>query len=210
LFFQKLAVKVFEGYGVTEGAPILAVNSHMRCRYGSVGHIIPQLEWMFEPVEGLTRGARLLVKGPNIMMGYLKDDGSGDIEPLGDSWYDTGDIAEVDGDGYLWIVGRYRRFAKISGEMISLLAIEEVANKVWPDRPMAVLSFPDPAKGERLALVHQAPEVDLAELRKALIEVGFTELSCPRVSVIVPEIPLTPLGKVNIVALTETVTEMLR
>ncbi|MDR0620598.1 MAG: AMP-binding protein, partial [Deltaproteobacteria bacterium] len=209
LYFEKFGLKVFEGYGVTEGSPILAVNTHMRNRYGSVGHIIPQLEWKLEPVKGLARGSHFLVKGPNVMLGYLKGDNSGEVEPLGDNWYDTGDIVELDSDGYLWIVGRFKRFAKISGEMISLAALEEVAAKLWPERPMAVLAMPDPAKGERLVLVHQEPEVDLTLLRKAIIEAGFTELSCPKFSVTVPEIPLTPLGKVNVIALTETVSERL-
>jgi acyl-[acyl-carrier-protein]-phospholipid O-acyltransferase/long-chain-fatty-acid--[acyl-carrier-protein] ligase len=208
LYAKKFGLRVFEGYGVTEGAPILAVNNHMRYRYGSVGHIIPQLEHKLEPLEGLSRGGRLLVKGPNVMLGYLKDDKSGQVEPRGDEWYDTGDIGDIDADGYLWIIGRHRRFAKLSGEMISLASIEEVVNKLWPDRPMAVLSMPDPAKGERLVLVHQEPQADLSELRKALLNLGYSDLSCPKVSVTVPQIPLTPLGKVNVIALTEMVKEL--
>jgi acyl-[acyl-carrier-protein]-phospholipid O-acyltransferase/long-chain-fatty-acid--[acyl-carrier-protein] ligase len=208
LYARKFGLRVFEGYGVTEGAPILAVNTHMRYRFGSVGHIIPQLEWKLEPVEGLSRGGRFLIKGPNVMMGYLKTDNSGEVEPIGTNWYTTGDIVEVDDDGYLWIVGRHRRFAKISGEMISLAAIEEVAARVWPESPMAVLSMPDPSKGERLVLVHRENGIDLALLRKALIKDGFTELSCPKSAVSVPEIPLTPLGKVNVIALAEMVSNL--
>jgi acyl-[acyl-carrier-protein]-phospholipid O-acyltransferase/long-chain-fatty-acid--[acyl-carrier-protein] ligase len=207
LYAKKFGLRVFEGYGVTEGAPILAVNNHMRYRYGSVGHIIPQLEWKLEPLEGLSKGGKLLINGPNVMLGYLRDDKSGEVDFRENNWYDTGDIGEIDDDGYLWIVGRHRRFAKLSGEMISLASIEEVVNKVWPDRPMAVLSMPDPAKGERLVLVHQEPPVDLSELRKALLKIGFSDLSCPKSSVIVAQIPLTPLGKVNIIALTEMVKE---
>jgi acyl-[acyl-carrier-protein]-phospholipid O-acyltransferase/long-chain-fatty-acid--[acyl-carrier-protein] ligase len=209
LYFKKFGIKLFEGYGVTEGSPILAVNSHMRNRYGSVGHIIPGLRWKIEPVPGLDRGGRFMVKGPNIMLGYLDKDKPGEVELLGEQWYDTGDIAELDDDGFLWIIGRYRRFSKISGEMISLTAIEEVAQKVWPDSPLAVLALPDPNKGERLVLVHTESELELPTLRRALTSAGFTELFCPRSTMTVPEIPLTPLGKVNVPVLTEMVTEIL-
>jgi acyl-[acyl-carrier-protein]-phospholipid O-acyltransferase/long-chain-fatty-acid--[acyl-carrier-protein] ligase len=208
LYFNKLGVRVFEGYGVTEGSPILAVGTHMRNRFGSVGHIIPGLEWKIEPVPGLSRGGRFLVKGPNIMLGYLSEDKPGQVEPLGDNWYETGDIVELDEDGFLWILGRHRRFAKISGEMISLSAIEDAALKFWSEIRLAVLSRPDPVKGERLILIHDQPNVDLTALRHALIKEGFTELSCPRFAMTVPEIPLTPLGKVNIPLLTEMVESL--
>jgi acyl-[acyl-carrier-protein]-phospholipid O-acyltransferase/long-chain-fatty-acid--[acyl-carrier-protein] ligase len=208
LYASKFGLRILEGYGVTEGAPILAVNTPMRYRYGSIGHVIPEVEWKLEPVEGLTRGGLLFIKGPNVMLGYLDPNKPGEVELRGDNWYDTGDIVEIDNDGYWFVIGRYRRFAKISGEMISLASIEDVANKLWPESPLAVLSLPDPNKGERLVLIYQGPKLDLTALRKAMIDAGFTEISCPRYSIEVPEIPLTPLGKVNIVALTETVTQL--
>jgi acyl-[acyl-carrier-protein]-phospholipid O-acyltransferase/long-chain-fatty-acid--[acyl-carrier-protein] ligase len=210
LYFRKLGVRLFEGYGVTEASPIVAVNTHMWNRFGSVGHIIPGQEWRLEPIEGLAEGGRLLIRGPNIMLGYLSKDRPGQVEPLVDGWYDTGDIAQVDRDGFLWIKGRYKRFAKISGEMVSLSAIEDVARTVWPELPLAILAMPDQHKGERLVLVHQGPGgIDLAPLRQAIIKAGFTELSYPRLSLAVPDIPLTPLGKANIPALAEEAARLL-
>jgi acyl-[acyl-carrier-protein]-phospholipid O-acyltransferase/long-chain-fatty-acid--[acyl-carrier-protein] ligase len=210
LFFHKLSVRVFEGYGVTEGSPILAVGSRMRVRDGSAGRVLPGIECRIEPVEGLPEGGRLLIRGPNVMMGYLTEDEPGVIKARGDDWYDTGDICEFDDDGFLWILGRWRRFAKIGGEMVSLAAVEEAAFELWPGQPLAVLSVPDESRGERLVLVHPpgfSPGLD--ELRSRLKARGLTDLSAPRAAAEVAEIPLTPLGKINIPALQEKVNRLL-
>ncbi|MDR2140411.1 MAG: MFS transporter [Deltaproteobacteria bacterium] len=203
LYFQRLGVKLFEGYGITEGAPVIAVNTPMRAREGSVGQFVPGLEWRLESAPGLKEGGRLLVRGPNVMMGYLRSENPGVIEPLVDGWHDTGDIVDVDSEGFVWIKGRFKRFAKISGEMISLALIEEIAAQVWPGERLAVISQPDERKGERLILVSQSPGLELDHLRQAIRARGLTDLSCPRQALRVQEIPLTPLGKVNIPLLTE-------
>jgi acyl-[acyl-carrier-protein]-phospholipid O-acyltransferase/long-chain-fatty-acid--[acyl-carrier-protein] ligase len=176
----------------------------MRHRLGSPGALLPGVEFRLEPVEGLAGGGgRFLIRGPNVMLGYLSEAAPGVVERPPDGWHDTGDICEIDRDGFLWIRGRYRRFAKISGEMVSLAAVEEVAFALWPGAALAVMAAPDPARGERLVLVHTpALRPDLAALRKALVERGLADLTAPRLALEVDAIPLSPLGKTDIPALT--------
>jgi acyl-[acyl-carrier-protein]-phospholipid O-acyltransferase/long-chain-fatty-acid--[acyl-carrier-protein] ligase len=205
LLFHKMSVRLFEGYGVTEAGPVLAVNSKIRVRDGSVGQFLPGIRFKLEKVDGIEAGAKLLVKGHNIMMGYLSVDNPGVIEPPLDGWHDTGDIVEVDEDGFVWIKGRFKRFAKLSGEMVSLSSVEEAANKLWPGRPLAVLAVPDEEKGEKLLLVTSGQSPDMTALRNAVRNYGLSEISVPKAYMLIPEIPLTTMGKVNIPKLTEEV-----
>ncbi|MDR1085102.1 MAG: MFS transporter [Deltaproteobacteria bacterium] len=209
-YFHHLNLRLFEGYGVTEASPILAVGTPMRVRDGSVGRLLPGLEYRLKPVPGLASGGCLEVRGPNIMMGYIRATNPGVIAPLTDGWYNTGDIVEIDDDGFVWIKGRYKRFAKISGEMISLGAIEDIAAQLWPSEKTAVLSFPDEAKGEKLILISKSHSPDLSALRQAVRDKGLSELSCPKVYLTLPDIPLNPLGKIDLMKLTQTAEEALK
>lgn len=197
LFNDKEGIRITEGYGVTEASPVIAANNLINNRIGSIGRFIPGIEYKILPVEGVASGGRLVIRGPNVMMGYLWPENPGAIVPPIDNWYDTGDIVEVDDDGYIWIKGRFKRFAKIGGEMISLLAIEEVAAVLWPGRLQVVLAMDDEAKGEKLVFVTQEANPDLTALWQALKEAGMPELSYPRQFIHLDEIPLTPLGKVD-------------
>ncbi len=197
LYAEKLGIRIFEGYGVSESAPVLAVNSHMAYRSGSVGRLLPGLTARLDPVEGVERGGRLVVKGPNVMLGYLWPDRPGVIVPPEDGWHDTGDIVEIDEDGFVWIKGRFKRFAKIGGEMVSLAAVEEVAAALWPGRPQVVIAMDDETKGEKLVLITEESNPDLPRLWQALKEAGQPELSYPRQFIQLAEVPMTPLGKVN-------------
>ena len=203
LYVDKLGVRVFEGYGTSEASPVLAVNSHMNNRTGTVGPILPGVEVRIDPVEGVERGGRLVVRGPNVMLGYVWPEQPGVIVPPADGWYDTGDIVEIDDDGFVWIKGRFKRFAKIAGEMVSLAAVEEVAAAVWPGRPQVVIAMDDETKGEKLVFVTQDPAPDLPRLWLALKEDGKPEIYFPRQFIYLPEIPMTPLGKVNMPKLIE-------
>jgi acyl-[acyl-carrier-protein]-phospholipid O-acyltransferase/long-chain-fatty-acid--[acyl-carrier-protein] ligase len=209
LFFHKLGVRLFEGYGVTEASPVVAVGSRLRVRDGSVGTILPGIEHRLEKVEGIATGGRLLLKGPNIMLGYMRPERPGVIEPPEGGWYDTGDIAEIDEDGFLWIRGRFKRFSKISGEMVSLAAVEDALGRRFPGVPLAVLSLPSEDRGEQLCLVSSGKPFDQGEVRDAVKDAGLTDLSVPRRFLEVDEIPLSPLGKADLPKLQEMVEKAL-
>ena len=153
LWADRFGLPIFEGYGCTEMAPVLAVNSQRHFRPGTVGRLMPGIDYKLEPVAGLTEGGRLIVRGPNMMAGYLTIDAPGVLKPPAEGWHDTGDIVTVDEDGFVTIRGRAKRFAKIGGEMISLAAIEAYVAEVWPDNAHAVVAIDDPRKGEQLVLV---------------------------------------------------------
>ena len=144
---------IFEGYGVTETAPVLALNTWGHAREGSVGRLLPGIEARLEPVPGIDDGGRLWVRGPNVMLGYLRAEAPGVLQPPPDGWYDTGDIVTIDAAGFVTIKGRAKRFAKIGGEMVSLAAAEALADAVWKDAVHAVVTVPDARKGEKLLLV---------------------------------------------------------
>ena len=193
------AIPVLEGYGATEAAPVIAVNTPIDNRRGTVGGLLPGIETRIEPVDGIARGGRLLVRGPNIMSGYLND--SGGVEPPDGGWHDTGDVVEMTADGWITILGRVKRFAKIGGEMVSLTAAEDLAAAVWPHARHAVISMPDPRKGERLVLVTDRPDADAAQLVAHAQAMGVAELTVPRRIVKVAEIPVLGTGKTDYVAI---------
>ena len=197
---QKYGVRILEGYGATECAPCVSVNTPLEPRYGSVGRFLPGMEYKLEPVEGVSEGGRLFVRGPNVMKGYLNADANAKFLALG-GWYDTGDIVKVDAEGYLHILGRMKRFAKVSGEMVSLSAVEDALAGAFPQYGLrcqvAVLTRPDEDKGEALIAVTNEPKLTLAEIRDAIKAKGLTNLNVPREIKVVKEIPKLGTGKVN-------------
>ena len=199
VWVEKFGIRVLEGYGTTECAPAVAVNSPMHFKAGSVGRLLPGMDHRLDPVPGVERGGRLSVAGPNVMLGYLKADNPGQLEPPPDGWYDTGDIVDIDAEGFVHILGRAKRFAKIAGEMVSLSAVENLVSKLWPDNHHAVVSLPDPRKGEQLVLVtdHQAPARDALSAH-ARAE-GAAELMVPKVLLTVERVPVLGTGKTDYV-----------
>jgi acyl-[acyl-carrier-protein]-phospholipid O-acyltransferase/long-chain-fatty-acid--[acyl-carrier-protein] ligase len=197
---QRFGVRVLEGYGATECSPCLSVNTPMTPRHGSAGRLLPGIEYKLEPVEGVAEGGRLLVRGPNVMRGYLNSDANAAFQSLG-GWYDTGDIVRVDRDGFVFILGRLKRFAKISGEMVSLTAVEDALAGAFPRYGVrcriAVLSRPDPAKGEALVAITNEPKLALDEIRAALKAKGLPNLCLPSEVKCVRELPLLGTGKVD-------------
>ncbi len=192
-------VPLLEGYGATEAAPVIAVNQPGANRRGTVGPPLPGIETRIEPVEGIARGGRLYVRGPNVMAGYL--DEAGGLEPPHGGWHDTGDVVELDADGWMRILGRVKRFAKIGGEMISLTAAETLAAGVWPDARHAVIAMPDGRKGERLVLVTDRLDASVDRLVAYARSIGAPELEVPRKIVRAPEIPMLGTGKTDYVAI---------
>ena len=188
-------IPLLEGYGATEAAPVIAVNKPTDNRHGTVGGLLPGIETRVEPVEGIPTGGRLYVRGANVMVGYLNDDGQ--VEAPIDGWHDTGDVVELGDDGWITILGRVKRFAKIGGEMVSLTAAEDLALQMWPDARHAVISMPDPRKGERLVLVTDRLDAQVAPLVAHAQSIGAPELAVPRKIMHVTEIPVLGTGKTD-------------
>ncbi len=195
-YADRYGARILEGYGTTETAPVLAVNTPMHNRPGTVGRLLPGLEYRLEPVAGIDHGGRLWVHGPNIMLGYLRTTAPGVLETLEDGWYDTGDIVDVQ-DRYVTILGRAKRFAKVAGEMVSMTAAEALATSLWPDAKHAVLAQPDPRKGEQLVLLTTQAGADARALLAHARAAAMAELAVPRVVLGVEAIPLLGSGKVD-------------
>ncbi|MBR3631682.1 MAG: acyl-[Elusimicrobiaceae bacterium] len=202
-YYDQFGLRIMEGYGATETAPVMAVNTPMYFKRGSVGRLLPGIEYKLEQMPGVEDGGKLLVKGANIMAGYLRDSNPGVLEPPQDGWYDTGDIVRVDEDGFVFILGRAKRFAKIAGEMISLTAVETEINALWPNKMHAVVNIPDEKKGEQLVLFSTEPTAERGALLAAFKEKGLSELAVPKTIRVVEEIPLMGTGKVDYVKLKE-------
>lgn len=207
VWMEKFGLRILEGYGVTETAPVVALNTPMFNRFGTVGRILPGLEPRLEPVPGIDVGGRLYLKGPNVMMGYLRAEAPGVLEPPTDGWHDTGDIVKIDGEGFVTILGRAKRFAKIGGEMVSLAAIEKLAAQIWPDAQTAATAVPDAKKGERVILVTTEPGVTKSDFVAKAKEAGASELMNPAEVLVWEKLPLLGTGKIDNVTLTKMVRE---
>lgn len=169
----------------------------MHYRAGTVGRLLPGIEYRLDPVPGIEQGGRLSVSGPNVMLGYFRADNPGVLEPPEGGWYDTGDIVDIDADGYLSILGRAKRFAKIAGEMVSLTAVEAQAAALWPDHAHAVVAIPDAKKGEQLVLVTENADATREALLAHVQQSGGTELGVPRTIKVVEAVPLLGTGKTD-------------
>jgi acyl-[acyl-carrier-protein]-phospholipid O-acyltransferase/long-chain-fatty-acid--[acyl-carrier-protein] ligase len=197
LYAERFGVRVLEGYGATETAPVIALNTPMHARAGSAGRMLPGITWRTERIEGIDRGGRLFVHGPNIMLGYYRAEAPGDLQPPEGGWYDTGDIVDIDAGDFVTILGRAKRFAKIGGEMVSMAAAEILAGKLWPDAAHAVISQPDPRKGEQLVLVTTQPDAAVPALLAHARAQGVAELMVPRAIRVIEQLPLLATGKVD-------------
>ena len=230
LWMRQFGVRILEGYGVTECGPVISVDLPMHPRPGSTGQFLPGIEYRLEPVEGLGEGeigksegrrskveggdgeagsggrategeaGRLLVRGPNVMRGYVNPEANASFQALG-GWYDTGDIVRVDEDGFIHILGRLKRFAKIGGEMVSLGAVEEALAGAFPEYGLgfgvAVIARPDEEQGEHLIAVTNEAKLTAAQIRQAIQARGLGNLAVPRQIKVLPELPRLGTGKVD-------------
>lgn len=201
LWAEKFGVRIFEGYGATETSPILSLNTPMHSLPGSVGRLMPGIEYRLESVPGIDDGGKLQVFGPNIMKGYYLADRPAVLQPPKDGWYDTGDIVAIDDKGFLSIKGRVKRFAKIGGEMVSLAAVESYVSQLWPEYSHAATHLPDPKKGEQIVLVTTNPDARREMLVSYAKQHGISEMSIPKTILITDQLPLLGTGKVDYVAL---------
>jgi acyl-[acyl-carrier-protein]-phospholipid O-acyltransferase/long-chain-fatty-acid--[acyl-carrier-protein] ligase len=209
VYMEKFGLRILEGYGVTETAPALALNTPMFNKFGTVGRILPGMEARLEKVEGVEEGGRLYVRGPNVMLGYLKADNPGVLERPPEGWHDTGDIVTIDEQGFLAIKGRARRFAKVGGEMISLAAVEALASELWPNALSAVVAVPDARKGERLILLTQHKGATRSDIQSFAKSKHASDLMIPAEVWVFDKLPVLGTGKVDVMALTKLVEERL-
>jgi acyl-[acyl-carrier-protein]-phospholipid O-acyltransferase / long-chain-fatty-acid--[acyl-carrier-protein] ligase len=199
LWAEKFGVRLCEGYGTTEASPVISTNAPILYRSGTVGRAMSGMEIEVRPVEGIVGGGELMVRGLNLMLGYVKSDRPGVVQPLGDGWYNTGDVVSLDGDGFITLLGRTKRFAKIAGEMVSLGAIEAVVSSLWPEARHVAVGIPRGRKGETVVLLTEAAHADLNRLPAPFRAAGLTELSLPRKLIKVGQIPLLGSGKTDYV-----------
>ncbi|MFB3091331.1 MAG: AMP-binding protein, partial [Gammaproteobacteria bacterium] len=206
-WMEKFGIRIYQGYGVTETSPVISVNTPMENKPGAVGRPVSNMTYYLEPVEGIEVGGRLFVKGPNVMLGYLIADTDGEIQApasnRGPGWYDTGDIARVDDDGYFYILGRAKRFAKIGGEMVSLTLVEELATQTWPGFNHAAVSLPDDRKGEKIILITDNKDALRKHFQVQIKKDKHGELYLPRKVLLAEELPVLGTGKTDYLTLTQ-------
>ncbi len=213
LWLAKFGLRIMEGYGATECAPVLSLNTPLCYRQGTVGRFLPGIEHRVLPVPGISRGGVLHVRGPNVMRGYYLYDQPEVLQPphseAGEGWYNTGDVVELDDEGFVTIHGRVKRFAKIAGEMISLEVVERIAQHASTGHQHAAALELVSQSGESTVLFTTDPRLDRVMLQKAARELGAQDLAIARRVVHVSSLPLLGSGKTDYVtlrALTETGT----
>ncbi len=207
IYMEKFGLRILEGYGVTECSPVVAVNTAMFNKPGTVGKLLPFIEAKLEHVPGIDEGGRLHVRGPNVMIGYYRADDPGELEPPPGGWHDTGDIVAIDGEGFVAIRGRAKRFAKIGGELISLGAVEDLISGLWPEDLIAAVAAPDLKKGERIILATTHAGATRVEVQTWLKIKGASEIMFPASVAVLEAIPLLGSGKTDYVALAKVLRE---
>lgn len=211
LWLNRFGLRIMEGYGATECAPVLSLNTPLSYRPGTVGRMLPGVERQLVPVPGIPRGGVLHVRGPNVMRGYYLYDRPGELQPprseVGEGWYNTGDVVDMDDDGYLTIHGRVKRFAKIAGEMISLEVVERIAIHASPGQQHAAALELVSQTGESTVLFTTDTRLDRIALQKAARELGAQDLAVARRIVHVSTLPLLGSGKTDYVKL-KSLTEI--
>ncbi len=205
-FKEKHDIVLYEGYGATECSPVISSNCPDDNRPGSVGKPIDDIQVRIENYEtgeecGPGEDGRILVKGDNVMKGYFNDFEQTSLH-IRRGWYDTGDMGNIDEDGYLWHVGRLKRFVKIGGEMVSLVKIETVLDTLIPENAhCCVVEVPDSMKGAKLVAVI-TEEVDKKSIQKKLAE-QLPKIAIPKIFLVMEELPKMGSGKIDFRTITE-------
>ena len=209
LVSERLGVRLMEAYGTTECSPVLCGNNTLFNKFGTLGRVVPNLEYRLESVEGIKQGGEFVVKGPNVMKGYLYADNPGVLVPVKDGWYHTGDVVVIDDLGFVKIVDRVKRFAKIAGEMISLTAVENLAIEIWGNDEFrcGAVAIPSDKKGEQIIFVCNDKKADRKSFMEHVVKKGMSELYVPADVVYKEEIPTFATGKADVMTLKKWVLE---
>jgi acyl-[acyl-carrier-protein]-phospholipid O-acyltransferase/long-chain-fatty-acid--[acyl-carrier-protein] ligase len=202
-YHEKFGIRILEGYGTTECAPVLSANTPMANRHGSVGQLMPGIDYKLEPVPGIEQGGVFHVKGENVMLGYYKYDAPAQLEVPEQGWYNTGDVVTVDNEGFIFIKGRVKRFAKVAGEMVSLEVVEKIAHTAAPEHQHAATTQVDLQRGENIVLFTTDPALKREDLQIVAKNLGTPELAIARKIIRLDEIPLLGTGKTDYVMLKE-------
>ncbi|KAF0152852.1 MAG: hypothetical protein FD143_780 [Ignavibacteria bacterium] len=212
-FMEKHGKTLLEAYGATETSPAITVNTFENNRPGSVGkpidNVLVRVE-NYETGEECKAGeiGKILVKGDNVMKGYFDDFEQTSLS-IRHGWYDTGDMGYMDEDGYLWHVGRLKRFLKIGGEMVSLIRVEDVLEKILPaDVECCVVEVPDAIKGAKIVAAVTQPIDDKATIKKMAEQ--LPSIALPNKFVVLPEMPKTGSGKIDFRAITDKVRDIIQ
>lgn len=207
-YMERFGIRLFEAYGTTECSPLISINSRIFNHFGSIGQIVPAMAYKLEKVPSISDGGALCVSGPNLMMGYMRPENPGVIEPPADGWYNTGDIVSVDEMGFFYIKDRLKRFAKIAGEMVSLTAVEKVVRDIFnDDYEYAAVAIPHSSRGEQIVLATTNPAPDMNLLKDKIQDAGYPEFYIPRAFVVLDEMPTIGSGKRDLIGLKRIVLE---
>jgi len=212
-YWEKHRIILLEGYGTTETSPVISVNTPQHNRPGSVGQPLPNVEVRLEHYEtgeecAVNQIGKVLVKGASVMKGYFDDFEATSLH-LRHGWYDTGDMGYMDDDRYLWHVGRLRRFLKVGGEMVSLVRVEDVLEKLLPDDcECCVVEVPDAVRGSRIVAAVTA-SVDEKQVLAQMAE-ALPRIALPKQFVVLPELPKMSSGKLDFRRITEMVRDLVQ
>lgn len=213
MWMERFGIRVLEAYGSTECSPVITANNRIFNRFGSIGKLLPALEYKINHVDGIEKGGELWIKGPNIMQGYIMPDSPGVLVPLEGGWYHTGDVVEIDEIGFVYIRDRIKRFAKIGGEMVSLNAVDEMVRKAYEwmggEFDYGVVAVPHESKGEQIVLVTNNRHVEQDVLHSYIRNNGMSELFLPRIILFRDKLPVFATGKADNVTLKKEVLEEL-
>jgi acyl-[acyl-carrier-protein]-phospholipid O-acyltransferase / long-chain-fatty-acid--[acyl-carrier-protein] ligase len=211
-YLTKHGVTLLEGYGATETSPVISVNSHQYNRPGSTGKVIPGVQVKIENfetgVECKTREVgKILVKGDSVMKGYY-DDPELTADVLVNGWYNTGDMGYFDEDGYLWHAGRFKRFAKIGGEMVSLVRVENTLEKYLPiGVSCCVVEVSDEKKGAAI-IATVSIDVNKTEILKKMGN-ELPNIALPKHFLVLEELPMMSTGKIDFRSVTRIVQDII-